>query len=237
MSPLEQLQLDCAARLNADPFFANIEVVVMRPRIEGSFVEIQTRVDQVIGCERKKNGKGGAAVQILMPLADGRDPDAPGPRLDFSIVARVQEHPILNMGPTGTKYSCEEIALRALQLLHHFNPGFGAILVAAKDALTPSDRFPGKITIDVRVTQQTGIGGVPKATRPVITAAGLSFTLSSLTVDAALYYTTDGSYPGAGNAAAMLYSGPVTLAAAATVRASAQADGLLPSDISQLTLS
>ena len=57
-------------------------------------------------------------------------------------------------------------------------------------------------------------------------------TISSLTPDAKIYYTTDGSKP---TTASMLYSAPLTISKSTPVKAIAVAEGLLPSDTTAAT--
>jgi hypothetical protein len=75
-----------------------------------------------------------------------------------------------------------------------------------------------------------GVGAVDKVATPGAEVAGASLTLSCATSGAAIYYTLDGSYPGPGNAEAVLYAGAVTLAAGVfTLRAAGHKAGLAAS--------
>lgn len=237
-SLLEIGQTDLAARFTADPFFADVGVFVLRPRGNESFVTIQSKIDQLIGGLVKKNGKSGAAVFVLMPTADSVNPDTPGPRLKFKYTVRVQELPIINMGDNGTQKSAEEIALRVLQLGHHFSPGTGNVIVAASDAMTPSADADPKITIDVNFEQQGGVRAESKVITPALTSApavdpdtGNDVTITCATAGASILYSVDGTYP------TLPYTVPVNVPGSATVRAVATKSGLLPSDVRQITLS
>ncbi len=237
-SLLEITQTDLAGRLSVDPFFAGIPVFVVRPREQESFTTIQTKIDQMIGGLTSYNGKSGAAVYVLMPTGDAADINVPGPRLNFAFVVRVQELPIINMGPKGTQKSAEEIALKVLSLLHHFNPGKGNVIVAAADALTPSSAADPKITIDVKFIQTSGVQPEVKVVTPQLTSApavspavGVDVTITCATDGASLFYSIDGSYP------SLPYTAPVNVAASAIVRAVASKSGLQQSDIRQLTIS
>jgi len=82
---------------------------------------------------------------------------------------------------------------------------------------------------------------VEGAGQPVFTAEtedpGQFLQLTCSTFGAAIYYTTDGSYPGAGNAAATLYTAPFALPEAGTViRAAAYSEALNPSDVIEMTV-
>lgn len=230
-SQMERLQLDCAARLEADYWFADVGVFVLRPRENDGFTQIQGRIDQLIGGYLKKNGKSGAAVYALMPTADATDLDAPGPRLDNAITFRCQELPAINMGSNGTRKSCEELAIRVLQVLHHFNPGKGNVLYAAPDVWTPSAAADPKVTIDVKLMQKSGLPHYQKCTPVTIAAAGLIVTLTCATPGAVMRYSIDDSYP------TLTYTAPFTLPAAATVRAAAHTTDLQQSDLRELSVS
>ncbi len=230
-SQLERLQRDVAARLEANSFFADIGVFIMRPRDNDGFVQIQGRADQLLAGMVKKAGKAGVAVFVLMPTADATDLDAPGPRLDNTITVRVQELPAINMGPNGTLKSCEEVALQVLQVCHHFNPGKGNVIYAAPDAITPSAVADPKVTIDVKLLQKSGLAYYRKCAPVTISAVGLVVTLSCTEVGATILYSIDGSYP------TLAYTAPFTLAAAATVRAAAHTADLQQSDLRESSIS
>lgn len=230
MSPRERLQLDLAARLEADPYFDDITVTVVRPRASFGFVQIDQLVAEVLGCIRKKAGKGGASVQVLMPLVDAESTDARGPLIQNAITVRVQELPVHNMGPNGTQKSAEDIADNVVRLLHLFNPGKGNVVYGAPDLMTPTAEFDPRVTIDCRFLQQGAMGGREKVQPVTLTAAGYQVTLTTATSGASLYYSTDGAYP------ATLYTAPFTVAAGTTVRAVATKTGLDASNVRELTV-
>lgn len=244
MSPLERLQADLYGRLEADDYFDDVGVFLLRPREQESFAQIQSRVDQALAGLVKRGGKAGAAVMVLMPTADAIDRNAPGPLLNFQIVVRVVELPVINMGTSGSLKSAEEIALRVHQLGHHFNPGRGGTLLSHPDALTPAadEKDDRRVVIDCRFELRGGVAAVGKVARPSITpAAGgsvpQSVTLACATAGAALWYTLDDSLPTPGNTAATLYSGAFNVSSAATLRVGAFATDLLPSDVAQAVFS
>lgn len=230
MSPRERLQLDIAARLEADPYFADIDVTVVRPRAELGFVQIEQRADEALKCIRKKAGKGGAGVQVLMPLVDAESTDARGPLIQNAVVVRVQELPVHNMGPNGTQKSAEDIADNVVRLLHLFNPGKGNVVHGAPDLMTPSAEFEPRVTIDCRFLQKAAMGGTEKVQPVTLTAAGYEITLTTATSSATLYYSTDGSYP------TTLYSAPFTVAPGTTIRAVGTKSGLDASNVRELTV-
>jgi hypothetical protein len=249
MDPITRMLYDLRARADADPYYNDIELIVLRPRYNddgtvaenASFATLQQRVDEAINCQRLKAGRGGAAVSFLMPQGDTTRPNISGPQMEFTYTARVQEHPILNFGPHGTRKSAEEIALHTLQLFHLCMLNGANCLGADPATLTPSDQFAPKLTYDVRLRAQGGLAAPVKCALPIISprsgAAPLEVTLTCGTSGAKLYYTTNESYPSSRNLAATLYGAPFTLAAAATLRVAAEKTGLQQSDVAQCVFS
>lgn len=234
----ERLQLDLHGRLAADAFFSDIEVSLVRPRARLGFAQIYELIDSLLGGIKKKAGKAGASAQVLMPASDQLDPNVGGPRLDVLLTVRIQELVVINMGPSGTLKTAEEIAERVIQLGHHFIPAGGNMLLFAD--MVPTDAFDPKVTIDVTFRVQSGLVSLPKVARPVIApatgAAPQSVTLTCATPGAAIYYTTDGSYPSSANETATLYTAPFTQATAATIRAAASLANYQQSDVTTATL-
>lgn len=245
MDLLNRTLLDLHARADADPYFADVPLFVVRPRLEAdgtpkenaSFATIQTKIDEAIGCTLLKADRGGAAVQFLMPVGDTEKPNVEGPQMRFVYTIRVQENPILNFGPKGTKKTAEEIALKVLQLFHLAMLNGGNCLAADTATLTPSDQFAPKLTYDVRLIQQGNLGRPTKVARPILSATSgavpQTITVTCATEAARLYYTTDGSYPSSVNLNATAYTVPISLTAACTLRVAAEKAGQQQSDIAQ----
>ena len=239
---LQNMLWDLYGRAAADPYFADIGLYVMRPsRTEESFAVIQTRVDEAINCLRLKNGKGGAAVTFLMPIGDTEKPNVDGPQMRFVFTARVQEHPILNWGPKGTKKSAEQIAIHVARLYHLCMLNGRNCLAADPATLTPSEQFSPKVTYDVRLFAQGNLARPQKVAMPLISprggAAPLEVTLSCATPGAAIYYTTDGSYPSSVAPTAQLYAAPLTVSKKTILRAAAELADHQQSDVAQAVFS
>ncbi len=117
------------------------------------------------------------------------------------------------------------------------------VFIAASNAIVPNTDFDGLVGYDVTISTSVALAKPAKVATPAIAAAaaispatGSSVTLTCATGSAAIYYTTDGSYPSSANATATLYSAPFNVPTAATLRAAAQLSGSQPSDVAQTSL-
>lgn len=231
-SELEILQNDIAARLAADTFFADVPIFAIRSKATDSII------NAALSGINRQNNKAGAAIQVLIPIADGETPEVPGPRLQLTITIRVQEIPEINLGTFGTLISAEDLAVRVLKDLHHYYTGrqIGP-LYAAGDALTPSLDFPPRLTYDIQLTSHYQITQGAAVVIPTITQAAGSITITTATSAASIYYTADDkTFPSAAEGAT-LYSAPFAAPAAGTViRAAAYKTALRASDVRQYTV-
>jgi hypothetical protein len=89
-----------------------------------------------------------------------------------------------------------------------------APLIGDPRLITPSPEavLDRKVIYRITMTVEITADRKDKVATPQISASGASITLTCATSGAACYYTTDESFPGPGNAAALLYSTPFTLA-------------------------
>lgn len=254
MDILQQLQRDLEGYLNASTTGTKLAVMqyvpvyVFRPRVtaEGELedaVMITSAIESALAGLQSKGGKAGLAVVILMPEAGVASELAKvkKPYLDIEVVVRVIEEPLVNMSDSGVQISCEQLALDLLSCLHCWKPGgsLRELRGAGKKAIAPvtlPDK-PQQLAYDVTLTTSF-FTEVQDAVDPVlITVAGalptVTVTLACPDGAAAIYYTTDGSFPSANNSEATLYTAPFVVAAAATVRAVAYLSGGLPSNVTE----
>lgn len=227
---LAAAQVDFAARLSADEYFADITVLQER---QG---DLDNEIARAIGGITKKAGKLGAFVVVAAAEADVGSGDAPlqfdGTRINIFVFENVT----LNNGTAGTKKAAIDIATRICEVLHHYRPnGIGQTAFCDRDAIRP-EKPPAKGVIAYRVAIRVPVNeDVPtKVSTPTISpetgAAPQTVTITCATAGASIYYTTDESYPWSGNTAATLYSTPFAVAAAAVIRAVAFKSDNIASD-------
>lgn len=234
MDPLEQDQVDIAARLEADPYFEDVTVLKQRDAV------LESDIERALSTLTEKDSKIGVCAIVLMPTLTIDGTNAPGPLYGVSLSVQVIENPTFNLNEGGTGKSAEQIAHRVRQILHHFVNGYGSTFSFAK--LEPLPRPDGEISYGVTFSRKSGDTPLPKVEAPRLSAtneaAPATVTLTCDTVGAVVIrYTTDGSPPCAGNAAALVYSAPFVQATAATIRAAASLTDFQQSNTRHLTLS
>lgn len=229
MSLIESIQPDLATKIVSESYFIDIAVAQVREE------RLQSEIDQALAGLRSKAGKIGAGIEILMPRIKTPNPNAPGPMCVLEQVFRVKENPAFNLGAQGTGKSAEAIALQILQILHGFSlDGVLGTFFAAPDALTPNRDFAPLVAYDVKLLANFPLQPLPKLSAPVLTAPGLTVTLSGTGI---IYFTLDGSLPGPGNAEAQIYTAPFAVASRTVVRAAAYAPNFTGSDVLMATIS
>lgn len=225
--PDYQVQLDCAARMEADPFFADIPVLVQRKGVTAD------EIRAFLGALNTKNGKAGAVAIVLQVKLTPRSGEAPGPEYTRQHSVQVIESPPVNDSELGTGKPAEQIARAVRRLLHfmQFAPR-SALAFAGSD---PDELEDGATGYTVKFTERCVDERGPKMPPPEISidsSGPVVATLESAVAGAAIYYTTDGAYPAPGTATATLYAAPVTISASCTLRAVAYAAGYDASNVS-----
>lgn len=214
---IERDQDDFADRYAFDPFFAQITVL---KELKGV---IESDVDVALSTLNEKGGKIGAVVIVLQPGIKPTEPDAAGPEMQIRAAVQVITQALFNDGPDGTGMSNGRIAAKIRQLTHRFVNGGGTWSFAGTDPL-PTD--PGKISSVTYFTRRARDEEYPRCGTPLIDpdsgAVPQLITLTTGTDGAAIYYTTDGSYPSSANPNATRYTTPFNLAAACTLRCAAE---------------
>lgn len=231
---LELDQEDFFGRLLASPDLAEVEILLQRKGVTESDIETALSVLN----SRVEGGKIGACVIIIMPSLTPVSEDVPGPLYSINMVVQVIEQPMFNTGATGTNLTAEQLAQKVRMLFQHFSNGQGGTYAFA--GMEPIAVAEGQISYGVRFQRQAGDTAAQIVTMPSISSTGpaapATVTITCATAAAAIYYTTDGSYPSSANEAATLYAAPFVQATAATIRAAAEKTGLQQSNVRQLTL-
>jgi hypothetical protein len=228
---LLNIQDDLQALLLNDPLLAPVAILQERKGV--SLNDLQ----ETLGPLNARAGKRGLAAVVRVPRVSktqGAQPES----APFQLLAGIDflENRVINQNPTtGTGLSVEEVALRALTLLHGYRagPGSGGLYLADRDAVEPL-KLQQKGWVGFRV-QITAAGAAPPAERapaPRAVQFGSSPTTLQFTSPnpaAHIHYTTNGSWPDPAQSSTFLHTSPLLLTGPLTVRAVALLEPLLPS--------
>jgi hypothetical protein len=230
MSLLTSLQQQCADRLLADPFFANVPVLTERIR------DIESEITAALGPLNGQGGKTGLVAIILTPTASVNFENVFGPFFDdIKIVVRIVENVPVNQDPdTGTNISAADAAEKICALLHHFQPdsATGPVLAQRPGITLAND--PNYLSYDCRFKTAGGLTSVPpQVATPVLAKNSGAVTLTCDTPGAAMFYTLDASNPMPRNGA--FYTAPFTPAPAQTLNVRAFLAGYLTSPLATTT--
>ncbi|SRR5579862_3717073 len=229
-SELEQFQLDCAARLGSS--FSDIAVFVERPRSASEAVLLQTRLEDALSGQALTGGKCGVTCTVRMPSAEVPEPNLPGPVFDAAIIVRVIENPAINMGPSGTGRSAEDVALAVIGALHQFVIENVAI-TAGQEALKPAAPAAGRITYDCRFSRRFALPPQARVAPVSISVSGSQISLACATAGASIRYSLDGGYP---SPSAESYSASFTVSGPCKVRAAAYLAGFSGSNVTAVAI-
>jgi hypothetical protein len=219
-SQIESVQPDVYYKLLTEPWFENIAIFKIRER------RLDTEVNRALAGLAGRNGKGGSSIEVLMPSLKTALPETAGPVCTLEQKFIVKEQPTVNQGANGTGLSVEQIAVNIAQTFQLFYlggamQGFYTAPEFYKYQAVPEDA--PFIAISVTLHATFALTALTRTLAPAASAAAETVTLTDQQPGggSALYYTTDGSFPGSANAAAIRYSVPFTVASGTTVRAAA----------------
>jgi hypothetical protein len=236
MTDFVQLQDDIGGALLEAESLADVNVLVYRR------LRLQSEISRDVLWQSQRNGKCGAGVLVEMPEFRVQSPNLPGPEAELTLTVLVQEEPNINMtAGTGTLLSAEEICQRVLDVLHHWMVnGFGQI-VADSPAILPVEGEevpPGIIAYRIAFKCFVPREQTRRVDQPTITEDALEITIANAAgnASASIYYTLDGTFPGASNPTATLYSAPFTVVSGAVIRFAAYQSGWLPSIVNRVTI-
>jgi hypothetical protein len=224
-SQIESVQPDVYYKLLTEPWFANIAIFQIREK------RLDSEVNRALAGLAGNNGKGGASIEVLMPSLKTALPDTAGPVCTLEQKFIVKEQPTVNQGANGTGLSVEQIAVniaQTFQLFYLGGPmqGFYAAPEFYKYQAVPDEA--AFIALAVTLHATFALTALARTAVPTASAAAETVTLTDQQPGggSALYYTTDGSFPGSGNPNALQYSTPFTVASGTIVRAAAYSGAL-----------
>lgn len=225
---LDDLQTDAYQRLLNEPFFEDIIILLQRKGVTQSDVETALTV-----FNEQSGKKAGACVIVMMPEV-GSDANA-SRRPDSVAILRVEciTIPIINDDETqGTTKQASKIALNVRESLHLYFSGLTRCTLhqSATPIVPPNDPNDGEVTMIVTMEASFATGRAYKCATPAASAELSALTITCATSGASIYYTTDGSYPGAENAEASIYTTPLAITDSMIIRAVAYKTGYAPSN-------
>lgn len=220
MTDYLQLQADLHYAALSNSALDNVNVKLWRK------LRLESEVDLSALWLSPRNGRSGLGVVMELPEFDVQHPNLPGPEAFLLLSFLVLEEPNLNFTPTlGTLISAEQAAQTLLEIFHDFQvEGFGTLFAAPK-AIASVEDYPGIVGYRVTFRARVPRDQAARVATPVLSEAAGSLTMTCATAGAQIYFTTDGSFPGAGNSAAQLYSAALTVTAGDVIRAAAYLSG------------
>jgi hypothetical protein len=244
------IQRDILGAIQADDFLGTRLGVLSEPGEIASVVS--QKLAQIVG--QGLDGRSGVGFLVLpIEQAEDDNPSLPGGPLKLTIRIQWVENVILNQAATGTQTPIRIYAAQTEKILKLYTPvGLTQSLVPAKPVISEfTDDQQKSLRLGLvkftaaeadfrpfaRVNRPqiavSGAGILPASFQPnsyqLTTPAGGLVTITAPDADA-IYYTTDGSHPYAGNAAATAHTAPVAITQPCLFRCRAFATGKTGSD-------
>ena len=238
---LYQLQSDAAARGNSEPDFQYLPFAMYRQAVFAT--EIQKRLPHLAG----KNGKVGVGALVMMPMITGEDPNIATPQGDVLFPVHIIEQPEINMASGGTGVTAEQWALLVRAFFHQWSDRGQIILMQDTQAIQPipglEEQYKGCVGYQVLFRGRLADQSYPQCATPSFSCDASGNVTLSTNDGSAIYYTTDGSFPGPGNTAgthgactAILYAAPFQVPSGTVVNYASFQAGLRGSDAMQSTV-
>jgi hypothetical protein len=237
---INDLQNDQYSALLGDPEIAGVSIFRRRTPLPvdddgnvvvGDSAAIDDQLNDVLAGTTQRVGKAGVAIIVMLPdvkLESAQNMTLP---IVLKWKLRVVENQMINEGLGGTGQASSRLALHVAQFMQTRAFRGGNPLRCDPAKAIEEITLPGYIVHEINGECTVTVPLRAKCARPVIAQADGALTLSCSTGAARIYYTLDQSYPGSGNAGALLYAEPIVLAPGTyTLRTAAEADGMQASD-------
>lgn len=205
-----------AAMMNADPYYADIEIITERLK------DIEGKISEIVG------RASGLAIVLVTPVVGGAMPNLKGANFNgILFVARVLE----NTKTNATGKDALDVAVYTAAFWSQLKPdALSAPFKLDEPPITLGNdsRF---LSYDVHALTEGGMQiAIPKLAEIAIDASNLAaIAFTHPIAMATLVYTLDGSKPFPRNPSARPYVGPFNAAPGSTLRARAWLPGYIPS--------
>lgn len=233
-----QLTFDIADRLSSFAGLAGVKIVSESPRALTPGDVVSNPIDQALAAV----SGNGAAIIVLNPDLAGGTTDQPlvFDEAQLEIVCVTSD--LINVAPGGAATRAAWLASQVALALHDAvaPPRWWKLAITSMTKIRPETisaemaalwRDQGLVAWSVKLNTPLVLTALAKCAEPALTELTGTVTITCATSGAAIYYTTDGTYPGSGNTAATLYTVPFPLTTAVALRAAAQKTGLMASDV------
>ena len=191
---------------------------------------IDAMAQKAVSTIKSRGHTKGIAALILRPVVASANANLPGPQSDAIVTIQMSENVSVNRGSIGSKILPDDMSFRILDVLHHLQIG-SKTLFAAPTPIQPLPAPVGFVSYEIILRIPLHNQPLEKTRQPVIDNDGGTVTLTSATPSAAFNYSLDGSYP------SLVYTAPFAVSSGELVRAIATSASLLPSGITELTIS
>jgi hypothetical protein len=234
---INRLPFELAERLESDPYFADIVIVVAE---EGN---IAAQIDQKLAALTLKGGKRGMAVVVLPLVGDDEFPNVTFSPMTLRPAFMVAELLELNRDKKGTGKSARQVARQVVTVIKSCCLlGLTTEFVPEKPCIEPAD-LGEKFAATYKAyqvnfyTYEADNEENEQVATPQFAAAESDtpkLSITCATADAEIWFTLDDSYPRPGNVKAAIYSGPIDIPdSGLLVRAGAYKTGCVGSQINR----
>lgn len=224
---LLSIHRDIADYLRLDAELAELPVIDARTETpDGGSVQDLIEDALSAGALIQRGGKAGLAIVVLLPEVRPSAPEAPGPLVQLVCTVRVFENRLINESDAGFGLSAGKVVLHIARVLNQWPP-LGTNALAADAEFIKDISIPDTEGYEITFVMTSSLPPITRTARPTISAvaggSGMTVTLACSTAGASIYYTTDGRLPTLTDGT--LYSAPLEITEATTLRAIALSTG------------